>query len=158
MITDVRFLQRYNDIILENFNAVLKQNLLFQTQISVLEEETKKAADVEPLKKEIQKLVGENDRLKNDIEVKSREIKVNQNNDADKHRLQLAVNSQAQTISTLNATIEKLESTLLENSNYIKELEDALPNSKKKKFGIAIPEEVKQPIEALKIESSGGTF
>ena len=55
---------------------------------------------------------------------------------------------------------------------YIKQLEDMLPNSKKKKLGIAIVEEEKPVVEIekekptpeienvnlLKFESSGGTF
>ena len=50
---DVKFLQKYNDVILENFSAVLKQNLLFQTQISFLEEDTKKISDYEELRKDV---------------------------------------------------------------------------------------------------------
>ena len=37
MATDIRFIQKYNEVLQENFSSVLKQNLLFQTQIAVLE-------------------------------------------------------------------------------------------------------------------------
>ena len=38
-MTDVDFINAYNEVILENFNAVLKQNFMFQTQIKFLQEQ-----------------------------------------------------------------------------------------------------------------------
>ena len=38
-MSDVNFLNSYNEVILENLNAILKQNFLFQTQLKLLEEQ-----------------------------------------------------------------------------------------------------------------------
>ena len=135
MSTDIRFLQKYGEVLNDNFNAVLKQNLLFQTQIAVLQEDVKQLEDINELKTEVQKLIQENTDLKNDLTNKTNTLKQNQNTDADKHRLQTAVNSQMREISDLKEKIDTLENDIISNREYIKQLEDALPNSKKKKFG-----------------------
>lgn len=165
MSTDIRFLQKYGEVLNDNFNAVLKQNLLFQTQIAVLQEDVKQLEDVNELKTEVQKLIQENTDLKNDLVNKTNTLKQNQTTDADKHRLQTAVNSQMREISDLKDKISILENDIVVNKEYIKQLEDVLPNSKKKKFGIAILEEVKNlPIDEstseqqIKVESTGGNF
>jgi len=165
MSTDIRFLQKYGEVLNDNFNAVLKQNLLFQTQIAVLQEDVKQLEDVNELKKEVRRLIEENTDLRNDLVNKNNTLKQNQNTDADKHRLQTAVNSQMREISDLKEKIGILENDIISNKEYIKQLEDALPNSKKKKFGIAILEEVKNlpidestPEQQIKVDSTGGNF
>ena len=165
MSTDIRFLQKYGEVLNDDFNAVLKQNLLFQTQIAVLQEDVKQLEDINELKTEVQKLIQENTDLKNDLTNKTNTLKQNQTTDADKHRLQTAVNSQMREISDLKEKIDTLENDIISNREYIKQLEDALPNSKKKKFGIAILEEAKSvsidesaPEQQVKVESIGGNF
>ena len=37
-MSDANFINAYNEVVLENFTAVLKQNFMFQTQIKFLEE------------------------------------------------------------------------------------------------------------------------
>ena len=54
---DAKFLSTYNEVILDNFNAVLKQNFMFQTQIKFLEE---KAKEVEKLQKQLDDLKASN--------------------------------------------------------------------------------------------------
>ena len=44
---DGKFLSTYNEVILDNFNAVLKQNFMFQTQIKILEEQIKEKSGLE---------------------------------------------------------------------------------------------------------------
>lgn len=187
MATDIRFVQKYNDVILDNFQAVLKQNLLFQTQIAVSEEESKKHDDYEIIKSEVSKLIQENTNLRNEINAKNNEIKTknviiqdNNNNDGERHRLQSALNKQSKDISVLEETNKEFERTLVsvkkefektidEQKEYIKQLENMLPNSKKKKLGIAIVEDNLSHVEiveesttvnddVLKVESAGGNF
>lgn len=162
MATDVKFIQKYNEVILENFNAVLKQNLLFQAQIGVLEEDVKKHEDYEIIKTEVSKLIEENTTLRNDLNNKNSVIQNNLNVDSERHRLQTALNKQSKELSRL----EKLSE---EQNEYIKKLEEMLPNSKKKKLGIEVIEEkvptVEAPVETqtidnevVKVESAGGNF
>lgn len=136
MISDVNFLQKYNDIVLENFNAVLKQNLLFQTQISVLEEKVVKANDYEQIKTEVSRLSSENNDLRNELHHKNMTLENNISSDATRHRLQTALNNEMK-------ERKKFEDLYTKNQEYIKQLEEMLPNSKRKKLGLEV-EEVKQ--------------
>lgn len=48
---DVEFLNSYTEVVLENFDAVLKQNLMFQTQLKVVE---KRKGEKEELVKQLE--------------------------------------------------------------------------------------------------------
>ena len=160
---DAKFLNTYNEVILDNFNAVLKQNFLFQTQIKVLEE------------------------LKTELDNKNLAIQNLNNTDSERHRLQTAVNNQMKEIEGLKSQVGSLQNgkdsevqsvknqkdseiRLLkdkekEQLNYIAQLEEMLPNSKKKKLGIELPTTEKEltipakdEMNVLKFASNGGTF
>ena len=195
---DGKFLSTYNEVILDNFNAVLKQNFLFQTQIKVLEEQVKEKSELETKlaslsseNNDIVELRDEIDGLKDELNNKNLAIQNLNNTDSERHRLQTAVNNQMKEIEGLKSQVGSLQNgndsevqlvktqkdseiKLLkdkekEQLNYIAQLEEMLPNSKKKKLGIEIPEEQKPTIEEsktpakeeiniLKFASSGGTF
>ena len=195
---DGKFLSTYNEVILDNFNAVLKQNFMFQTQIKILEEQIKEKSELETKlaslsseKNDIVELRAEIDGLKAELDNKNLAIQNLNNTDSERHRLQTAVNNQMKEIEGLKSQVGSLQNgkdsevqsvksqkdseiKLLkvkekEQLNYIAQLEEMLPNSKKKKLGIEIPEEQKPTIEEsktpakeeiniLKFASSGGTF
>jgi predicted RNase H-like nuclease (RuvC/YqgF family) len=176
---DTKFLTYFNEVAQENFIAVVKQNLVFQAQLKLLDEEAQKIPGLletieglEETKKEVQGLVEEVTDLRNQLENKETIIKNNSNSDADKHRIQTALNNQAQELQKLNKRIADMEKQTDEQKEYIAQLEEMLPNSKKKKLGIAVEtpvvteivkeeklEDTPQIDDAkLKIESSGGTF
>ena len=195
---DAKFLNTYNEVILDNFNAVLKQNFLFQTQIKVLEEQVKEKSELETKlaslsseNNDISELRAEIDGLKTELDNKNLAIQNLNNTDSERHRLQTAVNNQMKEIEGLKSQVGSLQNgndsevqlvksqkdseiKLLkdkekEQLNYIAQLEEMLPNSKKKKLGIEIPEEQKPTIEEsktpakeeiniLKFASNGGTF
>ena len=173
---DGKFLDVYNEVVLENFYAVLKQNFMFQTQLKFAEEQTKKVSELE---KKLADLSSENldanmlrdeiDSLKNTITQKDAIIQSSSNTDNERHRLQTAVNNQMKEIEGLKKTIDGLQKKQKDQQEYVTQLEEMLPNSKKKKLGIEIPEEPK-PIKEepktlekeedniLKFASTGGTF
>jgi chromosome segregation ATPase len=206
---DGKFLSIYNEVILDNFDAVLKQNFMFQTQIKLLEEQIKEKSELETKlaslsseKDDIVKLRTEIDGLKTELDNKNLAIQNLNNTDTERHRLQTAVNNQMKEIEGLKSQVGSLQSDkesevqlvknqkdseivslrtqkdseieLLKNKekeqlDYIAQLEEMLPNSKKKKLGIEIPEEqkttteesktpAKEEINILKFASSGGTF
>jgi len=177
---DTKFLKHFNEVAQDNFVAVVKQNLVFQAQIKLLDEEVQKIPGLletiqglEETKKEVQGLVEENTDLKNQLSNKENIIKNNSASDADKHRIQTALNTQAQELQTLKKRIVDMEKQYDEQQEYIAQLEEMLPNSKKKKLGIAVEPvvvvtEVKEEkvVEEtpkiddgkLKIQSSGGSF
>ena len=216
-MSDANFINTYNEVILENLNAIMKQNFMFQTQIKFLEQRVndipemeKKLADFEKTKSieleqlqnsagNIEKklsetssdyekkladkqndynhlmdqknnLIGEVNSLKNELEDKNKIIQNNVTTDNDKHRLQTAVNQQAGEIEKLNNRIESMDKEIDSHKKYTTQLEEMLPNSKKKKLGIEITEETPKvevkkeetaPINnvtPLTFESAGGTF
>ena len=206
-MSDANFINTYNEVILENLNAIMKQNFMFQTQIKFLEQRVnelpemeKKLADFEKNKsvelKQVQNSAGDFEKkladkqneynrlvdeknslagevlsLKNEVEDKNRIIQNNVTSDNDKHRLQTAVNQQSGEIEKLKNRIESMEKEIDSHKKYNLQLEEMLPNSKKKKLGIEIPEEDIPKIEVKKeqtapiinatpltFESAGGTF
>ena len=173
---DGKFLDVYNEVILENFNAVLKQNFMFQTQIKFAEE---KAKEVGELEKKLAVLTSENSdanilreeikTLKETVSQKDAIIQSSSNTDNERHRLQTAVNTQMKEIEGLKKTIGDLQQQQKDQQTYVTQLEEMLPNSKKKKLGIELPEEPKpikeEPItlnkeddNILKFASTGGSF
>ena len=169
MATDIRFIQKYNEIIQENFNAVLKQNLLFQTQIAVLEEDVKVHKDYETIKSDVSRLIEENNSLRNELNHKNTIIQNSSNTDSERHRLQTALNKQSKELSGAIEKSTKLEEDLSKQVEYIKQLEEMLPNSKKKKLGIDIIEHKVTTVDGseevqvlsndvVKVESAGGNF
>jgi uncharacterized phage infection (PIP) family protein YhgE len=206
-MSDSNFINVYNEVILENLNAIMKQNFMFQTQIKFLEQRVndipemeKKLADFEKNKsvelEQLQNSAGDFEKkladkqneynrlmdqknnlagevlsLKNEVEDKNRIIQNSVTSDNDKHRLQTAVNEQAGEIEKLKNRIESMEKEIDSNKTYTTQLEEMLPNSKKKKLGIEIPEEETPKVEVKKeqtapinnatpltFESAGGTF
>ena len=157
---DVKFLQKYNDVILENFSAVLKQNLLFQTQISFLEEDTKKIGDYDELRKDIARLIEETTNYKNQIDNVTVNVERSKDLDNEKNRLQTALNNQYKETSVLLDKVKDLETLIAKKEKYVKQLENMLPNSKKKKLGIEVEETVTPKLDnvPLRVESAGGTF
>lgn len=173
---DGKFLNVYNEVVLENFYAVLKQNFMFQTQLKFAEENTKEVGELE---KKLATLASENadanilreeiKTLKETISQKDAIIQSSSNTDNERHRLQTAVNNQMKEIEGLKKTIDDLQKQQKDQQEYVTQLEEMLPNSKKKKLGIEIPEEPK-PIKEdlttlnkeddniLKFASTGGTF
>jgi DNA polymerase II large subunit len=173
---DGKFLDVYNEVILDNFNAVLKQNFMFQTQLKFAEE---KAKEVGELEKKLAALTSENSdanilreeikTLKETISQKDAIIQSSSNTDNERHRLQTAVNNQMKEIEGLKKTIDDLQQKQKDQQVYVIQLEEMLPNSKKKKLGIELPEEQKpikeEPItlnkeddNILKFASTGGSF
>lgn len=172
---DAKFLSVYNEVILDNFNAVLKQNFMFQTQMKFLEEKTKEVDklqkqldDLKASSQNVEALLTEIDSLKADINGKAALLQSSKSDDAERFRLQNAVNSQMKEIASLKTNVETLQKDKKDQQDYITQLEDMLPNSKKKKLGIAVVEEDKPVIkeeskpetnaDILKFASSGGTF
>ena len=175
---DGKFLSVYNEVILDNFNAVLKQNFLFQTQLKFAEEQATKVSELEKKLTDLtasridsETLQKEIEDLKSQVNSKNAIIQSSVNSDNDKARLQTAVNNQMKEISALKTSIETLQKEQEDKQNYIAQLEEMLPNSKKKKLGIEIPEEETPKVEVKKeqtapinnvtpltFESAGGTF
>lgn len=179
-MSDANFINAYNEVILDNLTAIMKQNFMFQTQMKFLEERVSTIPALEEKGKLYDFVVNEKSELQNKIssltsenENKDNIIKNSNNSDADKHRLQTALNEQAKELEKLSNKVTNVEKDIADKNYYIKQLEDMLPNSKRKKLGLEIIESIKEEVEevkstekvsvkennvVLKVESAGGTF
>ena len=169
-MNDIKFLQHYNETAIDNFVAVVKQNILFQAQIAALSEENKRIPELlkeidgfEEVKKQLVTLTEANVNLANQLNIKSQIAEKTSKVDTERFRLQTAVNNQMKEINGLKEALE-------EQQEYIKKLENMLPPSKKKKLGLETNEVEEQAIEEITQEeptvdneeketlSTGGTF
>jgi uncharacterized protein YjcR len=169
-MNDIKFLQHYNETAIDNFVAVVKQNILFQAQIAALSDENKRIPELlkeidgfEEVKKQLVTLTEANVNLANQLNIKSQVAEKTSKIDTERFRLQTAVNNQMKEINGLKEALE-------EQQEYIKKLENMLPPSKKKKLGLETNEIEEQVIEEITQEeptvdneeeqplSTGGTF
>lgn len=168
-MNEIKFLEKYNEAALENFVAVVKQNILFQAQIAALSEENqlvpelqKQIIDFEPVKELVERLRDENISLTNELNNKINIIESANKSDAEKYRLQTSLNEQSREIERLNNGLTDLREQLEKKTEYIAKLEDMLPKSAKKKLGITQEEnnQVEGTIDNENSEtlSSGGSF
>lgn len=169
-MSDSNFINAYNEVVLENLVAVLKQNFMYQTQIKFLEERVSLIPALEERAKSNDSIVDEKKRLedilitlRSDIENRDSVIKNSVNDDAERIRLQSALNEQAKELEDLKSKVTSFEKLNDEQKEQIKELEDNISASKKKKLNLE--DEIK-PVEKvfakdtvkLNIEANGGRF
>ncbi len=172
---DVKFLNKYNEVALDNFVAVVKQNILFQAQLAALQEQVQRIPDLEKevelmaeMKEQMDYLKEDNRTLATELNNKISFIEEASKTDADRFRLQTAVNNQMKENESLKDITVSLQNKLKEQSDYIAKLEDMLPKTAKKKLGITQEQEKLEEIdqtEGDKIDdvklnnmSTGGTF
>jgi chromosome segregation ATPase len=147
----VEFSNAYQEILIDNLMAVIKQNFVFQTQLKLAE---KVGKEKEELSKKVQELSAEGERLKNDLkelEVYKNKAEQNTTSTEEKNRIQTALNEEMKKSSALkndlqNVTreVESLKKQIINTQNSkTKELSD-LENKKNKEI-----EELKLQIEKL---------
>ena len=167
-MNDIKFLEKYNEAALDNFVAVVKQNVLFQAQIAYLGEQNaqigelqQQIIDFEPVKEALVKLRDENINLTNELNSKTTIIESANKTDAEKYRLQTSLNEQSREIERLTNGLVAAQDKVEEQTKYIAKLEEMLPKAAKKKLGITqeinqvegtIDDELAEPL------SSGGSF
>ena len=66
-MSDANFINAYNEVILENLNAIMKQNFMFQTQIKFLDEKVKEIPILQEKGNLYESVVRENANLQNKI-------------------------------------------------------------------------------------------
>ena len=109
MSDPVSFMNSYNEVVFDNFIAVLKQNLMFQTQLKITEGQKIK---IEELTKELTQ--------KNEDAQRVGQL------DTDRHRIQSALNEKSQEVTSLRAQVDILNREV----GQIKTLQNDLNNLK----------------------------
>lgn len=164
---DIEYQNTYTQVLVENFDAVIKQNFQFQTQIRLLEKIIKEKEDVNNKLQESVSRVEQLEQLVNEKQIElagTNELKQrvldNEYLVKEKDRIQIALNGYMQKCSKLESEIEsskKLNVELCDNHNkmidelqtYIQTLEENVSPSKLKK--------IIKPVETIP-EKDGSTF
>ena len=172
-MNDIKFLEKYNEAAIDNFVAVVKQNILFQAQVAYLSEQVahtdelrKQIIEFEPVKEALVKLRDENINLANELNNKITIIESANKSDAEKYRMQTSLNEQSREIERLSNGLVASQDKVKEQTDYIAKLEEMLPKTAKKKLGITpeqtiVEETLKEESidnETVKTLSSGGSF
>jgi predicted nucleic acid-binding Zn-ribbon protein len=134
----VEFSNAYQEILLDNFNSIIKQNLMFQTQLKMAEEVQKNNKSDE----KINLLNGEYDVLKSDYDIALKKISdlevranVGQSLHDEKTRVQTALNDELRKSSVLNEKIleqsKTIEEQTLKISQQSKTIEDTMKELEK---------------------------
>lgn len=108
MSDSVEFMNAYNDVVFENLTAILKQNFIFQTQLKIVDTQIKKVADLEKVvasQSQQQTII---DTLTRELNEKREEVRRSTQVDADRHRIQTALNEKSQEVTSLRAQIDVL--------------------------------------------------
>jgi hypothetical protein len=128
----VEFSNTYQEILLDNFNSVIKQNLMFQTQLKIAEEAQKNNKSDE----KINLLNGEYDVLKSDYDIALKKISdlevranVGQSLHDEKTRIQAALNDELRKSSILNEKILEQSKTIDEQTLKINEQSKTIENT-----------------------------
>ena len=128
----VEFSNTYQEILLDNFNSVIKQNLMFQTQLKIAEEAQKNNKSDE----KINLLNGEYDVLKSDYDIALKKISdlevranVGQSLHDEKTRIQAALNDELRKSSILNEKILEQSKTIEEQTLKINEQSKTIENT-----------------------------
>jgi chromosome segregation ATPase len=172
----LEFTNTYQEILLDNLVAIIKQNFVFQTQIKLAENAGRQKDELEHQLNELKNQLTSFNYVTEQLEMYKN--KVDQNNSAheEKSRIQSAINEEMKKSSSYKEEIDKKNADIIKLSNKMKVIEEELetlkelvPVSKLKKMEKQKPVKVvkEEPkiqkfikpvdIKPLKFES-GGTF
>ena len=141
----VEFSNAYQEILLDNLVAIIKQNFVFQTQLKLAEDSGKATAEIQAKYNE---LIQTYEAVK-DLKTK---VDVNASAHEDKSRLQSALNDSMKHTTTLQKQLEEKNTEIAGLNEYIEKLESIATPSKLKKLN---PEKfteeniVEQPVSNL---------
>lgn len=141
----VEFSNAYQEILLDNLVAIIKQNFVFQTQLKLAEDSGKATAEIQAKYNE---LIQAYEAVK-DLKTK---VDVNASAHEDKSRLQGALNDSMKQNTVLQKQLEEKNTEIAGLNEYIEKLESIATPSKLKKLN---PEKfteeniVEQPVSNL---------
>ena len=174
---DIKLQNAYVEVLLDNFMAVVKQNLMFQAQMEIMKSAVSEADDVkrkilelsernvllqqtnDGLVKKLESLSGENLNLKTTVGQKDIQVNNTTNIIREKDRLQSAVNTYMKQIKSLEETSVDNIRRIKELTQYIDKLEMVVPVNKLKKLKVV--DLTAFGVEEVEVEDNvktGGTF
>lgn len=118
-MSDVNFINSYNEIVFDNFIAILKQNLMFQTQLKIIEPKLARITELEQqltesgtARQEVERLQATVQSLTAELTGKNAQIQQHSGSDAERHRIQSALNEKMRECESLKSSVEVLNREL----------------------------------------------
>jgi predicted nucleic acid-binding Zn-ribbon protein len=148
----VEFSNAYQEILLDNLVAIIKQNFVFQTQLKLAENSGKVKEELQLKYNELVKahevlnqqlLNAQNVKIQSDLSSAMHE---------EKSRIQSALNDVMKRKNGLEKELEEKKSEIENIKNYVSKLESLVPQSKLKKINSVNVSEVKK-VENVEIKS-----
>jgi SMC interacting uncharacterized protein involved in chromosome segregation len=166
---DVKLQNAYVEVILDNFISVIKQNLMFQTQLQLsgdmVKENDNIKNQIEDLKKrnlDLQLLVDNLTKNNNDLKVvahgKTQDSEYLDSLKNDKSRIQTALNDSLRELKKLKEEIQLKDVELESKKEHIESLEKIVPNNRLKKLKSVDITQIQSPEKTESGVQSGGTF
>lgn len=107
---DVNYITAHQEVLLENLDAILKQNFQFQTRLKLYENEANKQAELQAKFNELsanyQEAVNKLEEFKNSTQVYRVQAESNDAIVQEKNRIQSALNDSMREITVLNKSIQ----------------------------------------------------
>jgi len=156
---DVNYVTAYQEVLLENLDAILKQNFQFQTRLKLYEMDSNKQAELQAKFNELsanyQEAVNKLDEFKSSSQVYKVQAESSDAIVQEKNRIQSALNDAMREITVLNQSIQTKDKEISDLKDII-----AKPKEEEKPKKVAVkkvedkPEETKiENLAKLKIDS-----
>lgn len=156
---DVNYVTAYQEVLLENLDAILKQNFQFQTRLKLYEKDSNKQAELQAKFNELsanyQETVNKLEEFKNSSQVYKVQAESSDAIVQEKNRIQSALNDAMREITVLNQSIQTKDKEISDLKDII-----AKPKEEEKPKKVAVkkvedkPEETKiESLDKLKVDS-----
>jgi hypothetical protein len=148
---DVNYVTAYQEVLLENLDAILKQNFQFQTRLKLYEMDSNKQAELQAKFNELsanyQEAVNKLDEFKNSSQVYKVQAESSDAIVQEKNRIQSALNDAMREITVLNQSIQTKDREISDLKDII-----AKPKEEEKPKKVAVKKVEDKP-EETKIEN-----
>lgn len=148
----VEFTNAYQEILLDNLMAIIKQNFMFQTQLKLSENLGKNTEELQKKLNEITELYNSSVSSVSQLEIYKSKAEMNNSAHEEKNRIQSALNEELKKSSTLKTEIEEKNTNLSTANKEIEQLkkqilllQELVPVTKLKKF----MKEVEEPVNVV---------
>ena len=130
----VEFSNAYQEILLDNLMAIIKQNFVFQTQLKMTEKNGNENSELQEQLKTLQNRFDSINGQIKDVEMYKQRAEQNNSAHEEKSRIQSALNDAMKKFSGLQKTIDSKDQEIFGLKEYIDKLESNLATSKLKKL------------------------
>ena len=155
---DVNYVTAYQEVLLENLDAILKQNFQFQTRLKLYEMDSNKQAELQAKFNELsanyQEAVNKLDEFKSSSQVYKVQAESSDAIVQEKNRIQSALNDAMREITVLNQSIQTKDREISDLKDIIAKPKEEKPKKVAVKKVEDKPEETKiENLAKLKIDS-----